>query len=131
MRWRILLGAVLSGALVAASPPADRSPDELLRSGNAAFLRGGWGAAEHFYKLAEERTGDPGLVAFNKATVLMQRGETREAELHYLRSLDDLAAPPDRRAKALYNRGVCLLARGGSAGVSRSAIACFEQSLDL
>lgn len=131
MRWRILLGVAVSGGLVAATPFVDQSSEELLRQGNEAFLRDDLDAAEHFYKLAEERTGDPGLVAFNKATVLMQKGEVRDAELHYLRALDDQAAPPERRAKALYNRGVCLLARGGGVGVYRSAIACFEQALDL
>lgn len=128
---RTLLGVAVCGSLVAAMPSGDQSPDDLLRAGNEAFLRGDLDAAEHLYRQAEERTGDPGLVAFNKATVLMQKGDVRDAELHYLRALDDQAAPTERRAKALYNRGVCLLTRGGGVGVYRSAIACFEQSLDL
>lgn len=121
---------VLTFALAAAPPPSE-SPEELIRLGNAAYLRGDLDAADRLYQAAAERTTDPGLVAFNRAAVAVRRGEVREAELDYLRALDDRAAPPDRRAKALYNRGVCLLARGGSAGVYRSAIACFEQSLDL
>jgi tetratricopeptide (TPR) repeat protein len=123
---------MLAAALaVSAGPSPSESPEELIRLGNAAYLRGDLDAADQFYKAAAERTQDPGLVAFNRAAVAVQKGEVREAELNYLRALDDRAAPPDRRAKALYNRGVCLLARGGSAGVYRSAIACFEQSLDL
>jgi hypothetical protein len=103
----------------------------LIRLGNQAYLRGNFDAAERHYAAAVERTTDPGLVAFNRAAVAVQTGDPREAELHYIRTLDDRAAPPDRRAKALYNRGVCLLARGGSTAVYRSAIACFEQSLEL
>ncbi len=128
--FRILLlcGAALA---VSAGPPAAESPEELIRLGNEAYLRGDLDAAEHYYAAASERTTDPGLVAFNKGAVAVQKGEMREAELNYMRALDDRAAPPDRRARALYNRGVCLLARGGSASVYRSAIACFEQCLDL
>lgn len=109
---------------VAASPSED-----LIRLGNEAYLRGDLVAAEQHYAAAAERATDPGLVAFNRAAVALQLGEPREAELHYLQTLDDRAAPPDRRAKALYNRGVCLLDRGGSAAVYRSAVACFEQAL--
>ncbi|HET6574937.1 MAG TPA: hypothetical protein VFG68_15130 [Fimbriiglobus sp.] len=114
-----------------AAAPSAEVPEELIRLGNEAFHRGDLGAAARHYAAAAERTTDPGLVAFNRAAVAVQLGEPREAELYYLRALDDRAAPPDRRARALYDRGVCLLARGGSTAVYRSAIACFEQSLDL
>ena len=95
------------------------------------MLRGDQIGAEQHYSAAMERTDDPGLIAFNKAALFLQIGELRAAELHYVRCLDDQAAPPARRAKAWYNRGVCLLARGGSAALYRSAISCFEQCLDL
>jgi tetratricopeptide (TPR) repeat protein len=130
VRLSVLLLAA-AGLALAAGSPDPRPPEELIRLGNASYLRGDLDAAERYYAAAAERTTDPGLVAFNRAAVAVQRGEVREAELNYLRVLDDQAAPPDRRAKALYNRGVCLLARGGSSGVYRSAIACFELSLDL
>lgn len=113
--------------LLAAQPPAD----ELIRRANAAFQRGDTEAADALYAAAEERTGDPGLVAFNKAAVLFQRGEFRDAELHYIRVLDDKACPPDRAARAWFNRGTCLLRRGGSPGIYRSAVGCFERCLDL
>jgi tetratricopeptide (TPR) repeat protein len=122
---------VLRFALLGADPPTSQTPEALVRLGNAAYLRGDFDAAARLYAAASERTTDPGLVAFNEAAVYLQTGDVREAELHYLRTLDDAAAPPDRRAKALYNRGVCLLARGGSAAVYRTAVACFEQSLEL
>jgi tetratricopeptide (TPR) repeat protein len=128
LRLLLLFAAAL---VVSAGPPSSDSPEDLIRLGNEAYLHGDLDAAEGHYSAAAERTTDPGLVAFNRAAVAVQMGEPREAELYYLRVLDDQAAPPDRRAKALYNRGVCLLARGGSATVFRSAIACFEQSLDL
>ncbi|MFO0848447.1 MAG: tetratricopeptide repeat protein [Gemmataceae bacterium] len=117
--------------MVAAAPTRDADPDELTRTASAAFQRGNLTEADRLYQLAGERTRDPGLVAFNRAAVFVARGELWEAERHYLRALDDCEAPTERRAKASYNRGVCLLGRGGPAAVYRSAIAAFEQALDL
>jgi tetratricopeptide (TPR) repeat protein len=105
------------------------SPEELIRQANTAILRGAVEDADRLYALAEEKTTDPGLVAFNRAAILFQLGEFREAERHYARVLADAACPPERAAKALYNRGTCLLRRGVSAAVYRSAIACLEQCL--
>ena len=124
---------VLATALLAVSAGPFDSPDpeELIQLGNDAVHRGDLDAAERLYSRAAERTADPGLVAFNRGTVALARGEVREAELEYVRALDDRAAQPDRRARALYNRGVCLLQRGGTAAAYRTAIACFEQALDL
>ena len=116
--------------LSAAAPPATESPDDLIRRANAAFLRGDAEAADSLYAAAAERTGDPGLVAFNQAAVLFQKGEFYPAEVQYARVLDDKACPPDRAARAWFNRGTCLLRRGGGTGVYRSAVACFEHCLD-
>ena len=121
---------VLACCLVAAAPQLNESPDELIRRANAAFLAGGRDEAKQLYATAEERTADPGLVAFNQAAVLFQLGDFREAEVHYARVLDDAACPPERAIKAWYNRGTCLLRRGGSASVYRSAIACLERCVD-
>jgi tetratricopeptide (TPR) repeat protein len=118
-------------ALLAAAPTPDDPPDELIRRANAAFLREDIEAADALYAAAEERTADPGLVAFNKAAVLFAQGRFRDAELHYARVLDDRACPPDRAARAWYNRGTCLLRRGGPPTVYRSAAACFERCLAL
>jgi hypothetical protein len=115
-------------ALMAAAP-ADE-PEDLIRQANAAFLRGDTEAADSLYAAAQERTGDPGLVAFNMAAVLFQKGEFYAAEVHYARTLDDKACPADRAAKAWFNRGTCLLRRGGGTGIFRSAIACFDRCLD-
>jgi len=116
--------------LVAAAPQLEGAPDELIRRANAAFSRGDRDEAERLYAAAEERTADPGLVGFNCAAVLFQQEKYYDAERHYARVLDDAACPPDRAAKAWYNRGTCLIRRGGSAAVYRSAIACLERCLD-
>lgn len=115
-------------ALIAAAPTD--APDELIRRANAAALAGDAEAAASLYAQAEERTGDPGLVAFNLAAVQFQKGEFFAAEANYTRTLDDKACPPARAAKSWFNRGTCLLRRGTSAAVYRSAIACFDRCLD-
>jgi hypothetical protein len=120
----------LSIFLVGASVRSAISADELIRQANRAFLGGDQDEAERLYATAEEHTTDPGLVAFNRAAVLFQREQYREAELDYARVLDDAACPPDRAAKAWYNRGTCLVRRGSSSAIYRSAIACFERCLD-
>lgn len=131
-RTRHVVGPVAVGvaALLGAGPPVAVPADDLVRRGNAAFHAGNPDAAEKLYESAEDRTDDPGLVAFNRAAVHFQKGAFRDAEVAYLRALDDAAIPPARRAKALYNRGVCLLKRGGDAGVYKTAIACFDLALD-
>lgn len=125
-----VVSVLLAVASVSAAPADGPSPEESVRRGNALFAGGDLAAADHLYAAAEERATDPGLVAFNRAAVLFARGEFRDAELHYLRSLADASVPPDRRKRALFNRGVCLLKRGGPAAVYRSAVACFEGCLD-
>ncbi|MCE9566312.1 MAG: hypothetical protein K8U57_30175 [Planctomycetes bacterium] len=121
---------VLVCCLLAATPHATETSDELIRRANAAFLAGDRDEANQLYEIAEKQTADPGLVAFNQATVLFQKGDFREAEVYYARVLDDAACPPERAAKSWYNRGTCLLRRGGSASVYRSAIACLERCVD-
>jgi tetratricopeptide (TPR) repeat protein len=118
--------AVTAAALVSAAP----APDDLVRRGNTALRTGDTAGATKLYVAAEEHTADPGLVAFNRAAALFEQGEYREAEVHYLRALDDKAAPADRRAKALYNRGVCLVKRATDLPALRAAVSCFEQALD-
>jgi tetratricopeptide (TPR) repeat protein len=130
MRSAVGLSLVV-GLLVAsggAGPREDRAPEELTRTGNAAVARGDWPAADALFAAAEERTADPGLVAFNRAAVFFHRRQFDQAEQHYTRSLDDRDAPPARRAKALYNRGVCLLKQGGLTKL-RTAIDSFERCL--
>jgi tetratricopeptide (TPR) repeat protein len=121
--------AVACCAPVAAAPPPD-DPDELIRRANELLRTGDAKAAEDLYAAAEERAADPGLVAFNRAGVLFEGKKYRDAERHYDRVLADAACPPGRAARAWYNRGTCLLNRGGTIEVYRAAIACFENALD-
>src|SRR5437764_1533115 len=125
MKRKILLSALLFVSAAPADPP-----DELVRRGTDAFRAGDAAAAGKLFAAAAEHTADPGLVAFDTAAVLFAKGEYRDAELHYVRALDDRAAPPERRAKALYNRGVCILKRAADLPALRTAVACFEQALD-
>lgn len=113
---------------VAANPATERAVEDHIRAGNAAFAREQYALAEEHYVAAEELTADPGLVAFNKGAAAFRRGDWREAEADFTRSLDDRAGPADRRAKALYNRGVCLIRRGGLNEL-RTAIDSFERCL--
>lgn len=127
--WLLLLLPLL-GVLVAAAPRADMTVDDLIRAGNAAVAAGDFETAEEWYTAAEERTADPGLVAFNKANALFHRERYDAAERHYTRALDDADSPPARRAAALYNRGVCLLKQGGLSKL-RAAIDSFDRCLAL
>lgn len=126
---RILIAAGCTVAcLVAANPSIDRTAVDRIRAGNAAVARGELAAAVAHFAAAEELTTDPGLVAFNKGAASFLRGDWREAEAGFTRSLDDRACPPERRAKALYNRGSCLIRRGGLHEL-RAAIDSFERCL--
>jgi tetratricopeptide (TPR) repeat protein len=124
--------------LAAAAAPSEPDAEELIRRANAAFERNELAEAERLYGEAEVLTADPGLVAFNRATVLFQRAERSHPELYseaargYALALSDPACPPERAARAWYNRGTCLLRQpGATMAVYRSAIACLERCLEL
>src|SRR4051812_24039156 len=93
----------LSVFLLAAAPPRAEPPDDLIRRANSLFPTDP-DAADKLYAAAEERTADPGLVAFNRAAVMFDRATKvaadrnllREAEKQYERVLDDAACPPER-----------------------------------
>jgi tetratricopeptide (TPR) repeat protein len=114
-------------AALAAAPVL--KPDDLVRKGNEAFDRGDYAAAAELYSRAEERTNDPGLVAFNEATALYQLGRYREAELHYGRCLEDAAGT--RRDRLLYNLANSLVqqARNRNPRRLKDAIAVYERCL--
>lgn len=115
--------------LFALAPAAPTSSDEWVRRGNAALAAGDAAAAEACYAAAADTAADPGLVAFNRAAAAVQLGDPRSAELFLTQTLADRDIPPERRARALYNRGVCLVARGGSAAVYRAAVDNFRACL--
>jgi len=90
--------------------PSDSA--DLTQRANAAFAAGDFAGALAHYERAEERTPDPGLIAFNKGATLYRLGRWREAQLCYLRCLEDQQAPPPRRARALYDLGNSLMRAG-------------------
>jgi tetratricopeptide (TPR) repeat protein len=124
-----LLLLFAAGLLLAA---ADRTaaPDELTRRGNAA-LGDDPAAALGWYSRAEERTTDPGLVAFNEAVALYRLGRYREAELHFRRCRED--ATGERLARLLAGLGNCLVRRSGGthANLLDQAIHSYEECLTL
>ncbi len=87
--------------------------------------------AEQLLMQVLERTDDPGQVAYNLGVVESRRGNHREAERWFIRTLADRDCPPQRAARAWYNRGVCLLLREPSVEACRTAIVCFRNCLDL
>jgi tetratricopeptide (TPR) repeat protein len=124
------LAALLALALLSAAPLP--SPDELIRQGNAAVERGEFGDALLSYQQAEERGSDPGLIAFNKANAYYQLSDYRRAENHFRMALDDAAISPERRPRALYNLGNCLVQQAGEKDLRmlRDAIRCYELCLE-
>jgi tetratricopeptide (TPR) repeat protein len=127
VRYRYLL-TLLGLAVLAAQPPAADDVDARLRAAQAALLKGDDAEAGRLYEGTTERSRDPGLIAFNLATIHFRKGEFREAELQFNCALEDAEAPPARRARALYNRAVSQLRRGGLPQY-RSAIEGFERCL--
>ncbi len=125
VRWRPAIVTTTAFA-IAASPI-----DDWLRRGNADLAAGRPEAALTWYAKAAERTPDPGQVAFNQGVALANLGRFREAELHFRRSLSD--AEGERRAKALFNLGTCLVRRCG--GIERKALSdavvAFQQALPI
>jgi len=87
-------------------------------------------AAEQALREALARTADPGKVAFHWGLLEYHRKRYREAELWFERVLADPESPRERLGRAWYNRGVCLLHRGGDASTYRLAIVCFQRALD-
>jgi tetratricopeptide (TPR) repeat protein len=148
----VLLLVLAAVALISATP--DPEAEDLVRRGNQAFAHGHYNEAAALYRQAEERTTDPGLVAFNNAAALYKQGEYAEAENYYWLSLGDAGPdvearlkrypnrdlPPalrkragDRLAPVLYNLGNCLLKRsdGSNPDVLEQAIVAFDHCARL
>ena len=130
-RFAFFLIPLLVFLLAAASPPSESYAEELIRQANAAFAREDFDEANRLYEAAEVVSADPGLVAFNRGAVLFNSQRYAEAAKYYHLVLNDAACPPERAAKAWYNRGTCLLRQSGATtAVYRSAIACLERAFD-
>jgi Ca-activated chloride channel homolog len=134
VRWRARLRqATLAGLFMAplsAAPPAEEA-NALVRAGNEAFARQEYEEALVHYAGAEERSQDPGLLAFNSAAAYYRLGRYREAELHYRRCLEDDEVPAGRRALALFGRGNALVRQAGEqdAAPLAQAVAAYRACL--
>jgi tetratricopeptide (TPR) repeat protein len=126
--WLVIVPVI--ALIVSAAPPA--SPDEFIRAGNLAMQREDYENALQLYQQAEERGTDPGLIAFNKATAYYHVRDFRQAENHYRMALGDAAIPEQRRARAFFNLGDCLVEQASDKDVKllREAIRCYEHCLD-
>jgi tetratricopeptide (TPR) repeat protein len=123
---RYLCFAAVAVTLVSAGPP--QQAEGLIRQGNTAFVRGDFEQALRLYEHAEPRSTDPGLAAFNEGATLYRLGRFAEAEVHFRRALE--GASGVRQARALYNRGTCLLRLGkGEVRNLTDALTCFEKCL--
>jgi hypothetical protein len=134
---RILLFAAVGLVLVA----ADSLPeiDSLVRQGIDAYEAGDLAAALRHWVKAEERTTDPGQVAFNKAAAFYRLGLDakgvseqarllRDAENHYRRCSKEPVEP--RRSLALFGLANSLLkTRSDEAVALREAIRAYRDCL--
>jgi len=113
--------------LVAASPSFDS--EDLLERGNTAFAKGDYETALGYYRQAEGRNADPGLLAFNEAAALYKLGRYREAETHYWLTRQD--ATGDRLARVLYDLGNAVFQQAGSrdAPLLQRAVGFYEECL--
>jgi tetratricopeptide (TPR) repeat protein len=113
--------------------PSPSPVDGLIQKGNAAYEAEDFPSALKAYEQAEERSFDPGLVAFNKAAALYRLKRYAEAARHYERCLEDKQAPPIRQAGAYYDLGNCLVKQAGPSDVKvlKQAMDSYRESLAL
>jgi tetratricopeptide (TPR) repeat protein len=131
------LVCLLLAVLAALGPAPAPDTEALLRQGNEAFRRGDFAAAAALYEQAEPRAADPALVAFDLAAAKYQLALAdgdpqllREAERLYRSCLgSDEPLPGERRARALFGLGNCLLQRAGGPDDLRVALECYRRCL--
>ena len=132
-KYRFSYIVILAYTFLAISAAPNAKPDDLIREGNQAVEKEQFEAALQLFQDAEERGTDPGLIAFNKATAFWHVGDFRKAENHYRMALDDAAAPAERRVRAFFNLGNCLVKQSDDRDIRllREAIRYYEYCLDL
>lgn len=97
------LGPLIAAALPWLTALLLAPPERHLRDAERAWQRGDRSQALDRYRLAELRTTDPGLVAYNEGVVLEQLGDLEAAVEHFQRSRQD--ATGQRRQHLLFNLG--------------------------
>lgn len=108
---------------------SERQVQEWVQKAYQAEEVGDTSTADQALREALLWTADPGRVAFHWGVLEYHRQHYREAELWFERVLADPECPRERLSRAWYNRGVCLLHRGGDASTYRLAILCFQRAL--
>lgn len=123
--WHVTILAMM--LLAAAGPVRDTA--ELLRLGDAAFARADYEEADDYYRQAEGRATDPGLIAFNRASALYRLHRYPLAEQLFRQCLSD--AVDSRRQWALFGLANCLVQQADERGADalREALAHYRESL--
>jgi hypothetical protein len=127
---------ILGTLLLTAAAPSRSDPEALLAQGHAAFARGDYAAAAALYECASVRATDPGQVTLALAAAKYHQALEADGPspaLYEAETLYRCCVGPDdpRRPRALYGLGNCLMrkAAGRDAASLRTALACFDQSL--
>jgi tetratricopeptide (TPR) repeat protein len=113
------LWLLLPAAALVAAGPTSVPPDELVRRANEALGRKQFVEAMQLYGRAEERSTDPGLVAFDEGVALYQKGNYAEAEVRFRLARQD--ATDERQLFATYNLAASILQEPGDADPAKLA----------
>lgn len=123
------LAALVIGLLI--RPPSDA----VLRAAEVAYAARDYQRAAELYGQAVQQSSDTGRAVFNRAAALYELQADADAAADFDQARQD--APADRRARAAYNRGNCLLrlacraAPEASPHLLRQAIAEYDACLRL
>ncbi len=102
-RWGLFL---LSGSVMGAAPATIADP---ILSAQQAFENRDYSEAVRLYTLALKTTNEPSWISFNLGIVHLKQSQWALAESHFRQCLSDDSLPKDRRARAWYNLGICIL----------------------
>jgi len=117
--------------LVPLSAAAPTTPEDWEAVAGEAFDAGRFDDAARCYRIAGLRSSEPGRIAYNAAIAYFNQGRYREAERLFRCNLE--SSDQQRRGRALYNLGACLLqaSEGRDAVRLGEAINCFGQCLKM
>ncbi|MBM3996083.1 MAG: VWA domain-containing protein [Planctomycetes bacterium] len=129
VRSRAAVVALAFVAVVCVSATGPPDPEELVRQGNEAYAKKDYAGAIKLYEQSEAESPDPGLISFNKAAAHYRLGQHKDAIDCYRRSLEDDAAPPERRARANFDLGNALVQFGDDVNTLADAVAAYRACL--